>query len=285
MKIKILRGNEIPEVLREIPQPPKRLHLLGNLPDRDKFKYIAVVGSRKISHYGEKVIGTLINELRGYNVAIISGLALGADTLAHKLAIENNLPTFAVLGSGLSKTVLYPKSNHDLALEIVRSGGALLSEFDFKQPATVWTFPQRNRIMAGIADATLVIEAGLKSGTMITAKLALEYNRDVMTVPGNMFDSDVQGNIRLIKMGAYAVTSGEDILHLLGIKTGTQTAIPENLPQNEQKILKTLLKTPLPKETLMDKVNMNIHEFHIALSKLEIRGYVEERLGCLTLKL
>ncbi len=285
MKIKILRGNEIPEVLREIPQPPKRLHLLGNLPDRDKFKYIAVVGSRKISRYGEKVAETLISELRGYNIAVISGLALGTDTLAHKLAIQNNLPTIAIPGSGLSKTSLYPKSNYNLALEILKSGGALLSEFDFKQPATVWTFPQRNRIIAGIADATLVIQAGLESGTMITAKLALEYNRDVMTVPGNMFDSAMQGNIRLIKMGAYAVTSGKDILNLLGIKTGRRTVIPENLPQNEQKILLALIKTPLPKETLMDKVNMNVHEFHIALSKLEVRGYVEERLGCLTLKL
>ncbi len=159
--------------------------------------------------------------MRGYNVTIISGLALGIDGLAHKAALKAGLKTLAVPGSGLDATVLYPRSHLQLAEEIVRNGGALLSEFKPQTQAATWTFPKRNRIMAGLSHAVLVIEAELKSGTLITSKLATEYNRDVLTMPGSIFSSTSEGPHMLIKLGATPVTASEDILRTLGIEPPT----------------------------------------------------------------
>src|SRR3989344_4788228 len=175
-----------PKELLEIPQPPETLYIRGKLP-APEFVRLCVVGSRKYTPYGREACEKLIGELRGHPVCIVSGLALGIDRIAHEAALKAGLPTIAVPGSGLDIEVIYPKSNLGLAKDILKHGGCLLSELPPKEKATTWTFPQRNRIMAGLSRAVLIIEAEQKSGTLITSRLATEYNRDVLTVPGSIF--------------------------------------------------------------------------------------------------
>src|SRR3989344_4618820 len=190
--MKELLLDQFPRRLREIPDPPEKLYMQGVLPS-EEHKWLCVVGSRRYTNYGKEVCGKLIEGLRGYPVVIVSGLALGIDALAHRAALAANLPCVAVPGSGLSPHVLHPASNRRLADDILLSGGAMLSEFEPDFRPTLWSFPQRNRIMAGLSDAVLVIEAESKSGTLITSKLATEYNRDVFTLPGSIFSSTSAG--------------------------------------------------------------------------------------------
>src|SRR5581483_11593908 len=199
--------SKIPSSLREIPQPPKQLWIEGELPDPETHIYVAVVGSRRASTYGKEVVSKIISGLAGQPFVIVSGLAIGIDGCAHRAALEVGLPTVAVPGSGLDRKILYPSVHRGLAEEILRSGGALLSEFDPTFRATPWSFPQRNRIMAGLCRGVIIIESSLKSGTLITARLALDYNRDVFAVPGSIFSENSSGPHSLLSQGAAPVTS------------------------------------------------------------------------------
>ncbi len=280
MKVKVLKPENYPLRLKEIPNPPGQIQYIGELPDFEKFRFLTVVGSRRLSRYTEQALEYLFRDLEGYPIVIVSGLALGTDALAHRLAIKHKLKTIAVPGSGLSKEVLYPKSNYSLALKILNSGGALLSEFDFKQTAAPWTFPQRNRIMAALADAVLIAQAKEKSGTSITAKLAIEYNKNVLTIPSNIFNESFSGNLKLLKEGAYPVTKAADILEALNLQEIKYKEQKEtvNLTEDELKIL-ALLDEPKEKEDLLQKSGLNAQEFSIAIAKLEIQGLISEKLG------
>jgi DNA processing protein len=276
-ELRKLSTEEIPPQLLEIPQPPKELWLRGMLPPPDT-ALLTVVGARKYSSYGKDVCEQLIAGLRGAPVAIISGLALGIDAIAHEAALRAELPTIAVPGSGLDHSVLYPRSNVGLAERIVEHGGALLSEFapDFR--ATQWSFPQRNRIMAGLAKATLIIEAEQKSGTLITARMATDYNRDVFTVPGSIFSPNSAGPNMLLKLGATPITSSADILEALGLNT--ETAIQESidfssLSPEEARVMELLI-TPLPREALITRLQCSASEANILFMKMEIAGLIRE---------
>ncbi len=205
-----------PSLLKEISSPPPVLYYKGRLDDKTD-KRLAVVGSRKFSAYGEKAIAALLPEVINSGITIISGLALGIDSLAHQKALEFKGKTWAVLGSGLDRKSLYPAGNRRLAQAIIDSGGALISEFPPGTPPYKQNFPQRNRIIAGLAQATLVIEAKEKSGALITADYALEENREVLAVPGNIFSEFSAGPNRLIKLGAKMITAPEDILEVYGL--------------------------------------------------------------------
>lgn len=274
---------KIPERLLEIPQPPKKLYLKGTMPSFEKYKFLTVVGSRKHTSYGRDAVLKIIEGLRDYPIVIVSGLALGIDTLAHKAALKNGLITIAVPGSGINESVLYPKNNIFLAREIIEKGGAILSEFEPDLKAAPWTFPQRNRIMAGLSDAVLIIEAEEKSGTLITARMALDYNKIVLAVPGNIFSETSIGTNRLIKEGAYAVTKAQDVLVALGINP-----IEENFESNknkyedcgdeEKEILKILIE-PISRDEIILKLKKDISEVNTILSLLEIKGYIKEEIG------
>lgn len=217
MEIRKLDTKEIPKCLFEIPHPPKELYIRGTLPPKDHI-YVCVVGSRKHTQYGKECCEKIIEGLKGQPVVIVSGLALGIDAIAHKAAIKAGLKTVAFPGSGLDDSVLYPRTNFNLAKEILKSGGCLISEFPPDMKAEIWTFAQRNRLMAGISKAVLVIEAEEKSGTLITARMATDYNRDVLAVPGSIFSSTSIGTNKLLALGATPVTSSIDILDVLGFK-------------------------------------------------------------------
>ena len=216
---------EYPESLKEIPDVPKSLSIVGAALEKDAL-YLGVVGSRSYTTYGKDVCDKLIAGLAGSGIVIVSGLALGTDTNAHRAAMRAGLKTIAFPGSGLSEKVLYPATNLSLAKEILAHGGTLVSELPATTRAAEWTFPRRNRLMAGLCKATLVIEAADKSGTLITARLALDYNREVLVVPGPITSLTSSGSNRLIRQGATVVTCSEDILEVFGLQSSGGGAGP-----------------------------------------------------------
>ncbi len=279
--IRELERSEWPERLLEIPQPPKKLFIVGNLPsEEDDYKFLSVVGSRKFTNYGAEVVEKLISGLAGHKIVIISGLALGIDSLAHRAGLSAGLKTIAVPGSGLNPKVIYPSTNLKLAEEIINKGGALLSEFEPDFRATAWSFPQRNRIMAGLSHAILVIEAEAKSGTLITARMATDYNRDVFTVPGSIFSSNSEGPHLLLKLGATPITSSNDILEALGFETETKnlTLNYDDCSNEEKKILESL-NEPLEKDELLNETKIPVDELNVILSMMEIKSLIKIRNG------
>jgi len=280
VELKILTPREFPPLLKEITDPPKKLYHRGHLPDWNQ-KFLSVVGSRKYTGYGKEVCEFLIEGLTGNPITIVSGLALGIDGIAHRSALAAGLTTIAVPGSGLDEKVLYPSSHRTLAHSIIEAGGCLLSEFEPTFKATTWSFPQRNRIMAGMSHAVLVIEAEEKSGTLITSRLATEYNRDVLTVPGSIFSSQSAGPHMLIRLGATPVRNAKDILEALHLETKNNKLTPKNYSDcspEEMKIIE-LLTEPREREDLINTLEMKTSEINALLSLMEIKGLIIESMG------
>ena len=279
--MKELLPDHFPRRLREITDPPKKLYLQGTLPP-EEHKWLAVVGSRKYTSYGKEVCEKLIEGLRGYPVVIVSGLALGIDALAHRATLEAKLPCVAVPGSGLDPKVLYPSTNRRLADEIVKAGGALLSEFEPDFKATAWGFLQRNRIMAGLSDAVLVVEAEQRSGSLVTSKFATEYNRDVFTVPGSIFSSSSAGPHMLLRLGATPITSSENLLEALGFESTKRSTLNANryddCTPEERKIIE-LLQSPRSRDDLIDALDIPIGQANGLLSMMELKGLIKESGG------
>ena len=284
--LKLLSPQEFPPLLREISDPPKQLHLRGEMPSTDH-KWLAVVGSRAMTTYGKQAVRHLIEGLRGYPIVVVSGLAYGVDAEAHKAALEAGLATVAVPGSGLDWNVLYPRANVGLAREILKAGGALLSEFKPEQKATDYTFPQRNRIMAGLSHATLVVEAKEKSGSLITAKLVTEYNRELLVVPGSIFSAESKGTHQFLRLGATAVTSPEDILVALGIAKREGPAswaeLRDDLSEDELRVFE-IIHSPVSRDELIEELEIPITEANVLLSTMEIKGLIVEELGVVRIR-
>lgn len=274
---------DFPEALKEIPQVPYRLFIRGTLPPSDRV-LLCVVGSRSCTSYGRRMTQKLIAGLAQYPVTIVSGLAHGIDTEAHKAALDVGLPTIAVLPSSLDEASIYPASNAILTRTILLKGGCLLSENEAPFKAMLHSFAERNRIMAGMSKATLIIEAGEKSGTLITAKLALEYNREVLAIPHELERQNGLGVNRLIREGAVLVRNSADIAQVLGFRTDDpstspgQATLPTDLSEAEAAVLQTLTE-PLIYDEILEKSNTSARDIHIALSSLLIRGLIIERLG------
>lgn len=269
-----------PKLLLEIPTPPPIIYFKGNL-DLCRKNSLAVVGSRKCTFYSKQVINRIIGEVAKecQHMVITSGLALGVDTLAHQKTLETSAKTIAVLGSGLDKKTIYPTQNQNLADEIVNSGGLLLSEFPPEAPALKQNFPQRNRIISGLSLGTLVVEAKARSGALITANYALEQNREVMAVPGNIFSPTSNGPNKLIGMGAKAVTSADDVIDCLNLTKKEKSAInnkqQSNLSETEKIIINCLSHEPTHTNDLAKKVQLNTSTINSILSLLEIKGEIK----------
>ena len=276
-----LKNEEFPKALLEIPQKPKELYIRGKLPPED-YTYLAVVGSRNCTGYGRDICEKLIRGLKGYPIVIVSGLALGIDSVAHKSAMSAGLITLAMPGSGIDPKVLYPKNNIDLADKIVDAGGCILAEFPPMMKAELYTFPQRNRLMAGISRATLVIEASEKSGTLITARLAMDYNRDVLVVPGSVFSNTSLGTNKLIKQGAIPVTTSEELLDALDFEVEKEPQTEEekyiDCSDEERKILE-LIDQGIERDDLIRASKMDTAKANSLLSIMEIKDLIKEEYG------
>lgn len=282
--IRTLHQNEFPESLLEIPQVPEKLFIVGELPDPREYYYLAVVGSRKYTSYGKEATERIISGLAGYPIVIVSGLAMGIDGIAHRAALDAGLRTVAFPGSGLDESVIYPRTHLALAREIVEANGALVSEYEPNVRAAPWTFPQRNRIMAGISQGALIIEAEEKSGTLITARLALDYNKNVFAVPGSIFSAPSKGSNNLLRQGATPITSAQDLLIELGLVNPIATEAQQPLDltlytPEEQEVLILLVEEPLAREDIINQVSMSTAQALTVLTVLEIKGAVRERMG------
>jgi DNA processing protein len=273
-----IREDAYPEALREIPDTPKRLYIEGALPEETVF--LAVVGSRKMSAYGKRVCQQLIAGLSGAPVCIVSGLALGLDSVAHEASLSAGLPTVAVLPSGLSDSAIYPAAHRGLARHIVEAGGALISEYEPEERPRHWTFIARNRIVAGLCKATLVVEAPERSGALVTARLALDYNREVMAVPHPLGSETGAGTNALLRRGATLVRNAEDILDSLNLQPSTMIlpSAPADLSPDEA-LLYDILSEAREKADLPELCALPQQRINAAISMLVIKGIVREELG------
>jgi len=276
---------DYPQALREIPDPPIILYLRGTVPGWDTLPCITVIGTRKPTPYGMQVAESLTRELVRAGVIVVSGLAFGIDALAHRHTLDADGITIAVLGNGLDSPSIAPHTHLPLAQAIIAKQGALLSEYPPLVEATPGTFPARNRIMAGLSQATLIIEAAEKSGSLITTRYALEFNRDVWAVPGSIFSPLSAGPNSLIRAGAKTITCVRDILDELRPTTlfSNQYSadprpikpLPSDLTPDETRILATLGTNPLHIDKLAKHSTLETTQLSTALTLLEMKGLVK----------
>lgn len=280
MDIRELTREEWPIQLLEIPQQPEKLWIRGSMPEEGT-KLLTVVGSRALTHYGQEACQKLITGLAGYPISIVSGLALGADACAHRAALSVGLHTIAIPGSGLDDSVIGPRANLDLAKEILKAGGALISEQEPLHKPWLAEFPSRNRLMVGMSDAVLVIEAGEKSGTLITARLAAEYNRDLLCVPHRIGDPHAFGPHLFIRLGAALITEPMHILEALRIpphETTARNVAPSDL-EDAELVIWNMLEEPKTRDEILRAGSAGAGELLTALVALELRGLIKEEFG------
>ncbi len=265
-----------PRTLREIPDPPPLLYLQGDLAEVDQWA-VAVVGTRRVSSYGRQITRQLVEGLVANGVTIVSGLARGTDTIAHQTALETGGRTLAVLGSGLDR--LYPPENRRLARRIIDSGqGAVLTEYGLGVAPEARNFPPRNRVISGLSLGALLVEAGERSGALITARFALEQDREVFAVPGNINSPLSAGPNRLIQDGAKAVLTVDDILEELNLamvsdRVAVQLALPESA--EEALLLARLSAQPLHVDDLVRDSGLESAAVSSTLTLMELKGLVQ----------
>jgi len=273
MNVFLFKDKNYPELLKKISNPPSELYFNGNLGRKEKYP-LAVVGTRKISDYGRQVTEYFVKILAQAGVTIISGLALGVDGLAHKTALQAKGRTIAVLGSGLDN--IYPTTHKKLAQDIIDSGGAVVSEYPPETPIYKGNFPARNRIISGLSLGVLVIEAPQKSGALITAIQAIKQDRKVFVIPARIYDKNSVGSNDLLKKGAQAVMSPEDILKSLGIKSSfIKKKRINNLSPQENQLLGFLDKEAISIDDLVEKSNLPAHKIVALLTEMEIKGVIK----------
>jgi len=270
-----------PNGLKYIENSPKVLYMKGSLQEEDSIA-IAIVGSRKATTYGKWACEKFAKELVNLGVTIISGLASGIDTIAHKTALENGGRTIGVLGNGID--TIYPKKNLHLYKE-VEENGAIISEFPLGTPPLAFNFPQRNRIISGLSKGVIVIEAQEKSGSLITAHHALEQGKDIFALPGNINSIFSAGTNKLIKDGAKPLLEIDDIIEEVyelkeGIMLNKRKSMDySNYSETEIKIIKLLEQEPLHSDVIAYKTNIDIITLNSVLTILELKGSIKELSG------
>lgn len=264
-----------PACLKEIPSPPLLLYGRGDLRLLATGTLLAVVGTRRPTAYGLEAAEAITRDLAAMGITIVSGLASGIDAQAHQAALDEKGKTIAVLGSGLDYHSVFPAENRGLARRIAEASGLVISEYAPGTPARKENFPQRNRIISGVSPGVLVVEARERSGALLTARLALEQNREVFAIPGSIFSSTSYGTNSLIQQGAKLVRSAADILEELGIEytKEKEKTLREGLEENERMIYQ-LLEEPLSLDTIKEKTGLSTAIIITSLSLLELKGAV-----------
>lgn len=276
-----LNDKPYPALLKEIYDAPPVIFYKGNINILDE-PGIGVVGSRRISSYGNQTTPFLVKPLAKNRMVITSGLALGIDAIAHTAALEVQGKTIAVLGSGLDKANIYPSHHRYLCDKIIEKNGCVITEYVLGTPPLNYNFPQRNRIISGLSLGVLVIEAAEKSGALITAKTALDQNREVFAVPGSIFSPTSSGTHTLLKKGAHLITSADDILEILNFKkiiehNENKKILPET--EEQKRILENLTDAPVHIDSLCRDLNMEASLLSSALMMMEMKGMVKNLGG------
>ncbi|MFH0942993.1 MAG: DNA-processing protein DprA [Candidatus Beckwithbacteria bacterium] len=282
-EIKILKQKDFPNGLKRVRPEVKQIYYRGEWDKKIFDKSVAVVGSRRITEYGKRITERLVGELTEAGYTIVSGFMYGVDAAAHRECLASKGRTVAVLGSGLD--CLTPAENDNLYTKILESDGLVVSEFKPKQEAKLWTFPYRNRIVAGLSRAVIVVEAGEKSGSLITAKWAFRQNKKVLAVPGRIDQSQSAGTNWLIRNGAVLVRNANDILEELGEEDlqGRTSQVDickiRYLTAAEQGVVEVLKESEMEADKIARKLGRPITQINILLSELCLKGVVEESGG------
>lgn len=281
VKILLSHCGPYPALLSHISYPPPVLYVLGEDISVER-PAVALVGSRRCSYYGEKMAGSIAEGLAAAGVTTVSGLARGVDTIVHEATLKSGGKTWAVIGSGLA--AIYPPENIALAKR-VESLGAVISEFPLRTRPFPGHFPRRNRIIAGLSTATVVIEGGEKSGSLITARLAAEEGRDVLAVPGPVTSPLSAAPNRLLQSGAALVQSAGDVLIEIGIlklKTGSAGTAPterKDMPPRYHALLDFLSAEPVPREILARRLRAEANQLSSLLFEMEMKGLIRTVTG------
>lgn len=271
-KVVQLKDEDYPELLREISRPPKKLYVKGSLSPADKLA-LAVVGTRSYTSYGKEMVAEIVPSLVKAGFTIVSGMARGIDTFAHRAALDAGGRTIAVLGCGVD--IIYPAENREIYYRILDKG-AVISEYPPGYEPKNYTFPERNRIISGISRGTLVVEAGERSGALITANFALDQNRDLFAVVGSAFNPASAGPNRLIKEGAIPVTSAQDILEFYQLEGVVRRSEEIEFDSPEEKLLYNLLLTgPKLIDELIKESQLPVATASSTLAMMEIKGLVK----------
>ena len=284
--IYVPEDDEYPQSLRNCKEAPVVIYVLGQLPTENQ-ACVGMVGTRKITPYGRRVSQKLATELSQCGVTIISGLARGVDSICHTAAVKLKKPTVGVIGTGIGRC--YPPENRELEKALLACGGAVLSELPFSKPPNAFHFPRRNRLIAALSEVVVVIEGEVKSGALITAKLALEMGKDVLAVPGPIDSPQSGGPNHLIQDGAGVVTSVKDIIdyipqgQLFDLQAPAQTeqsqTPQEGLTEIEQKVLEQIGSAELSADQVVEALNLSVPEVASALFELEVKGLLTCNAG------
>ncbi|MDI6882952.1 MAG: DNA-processing protein DprA [Patescibacteria group bacterium] len=278
MKILKIKDNSYPKLLKKITGAPKLLYIRGELlKDEDCF---GIVGTRRATNYGKEIAFTFGKDLARAGITIVSGMAKGIDTYAHKGALEGGARTIAVLGTGLDEKSIYPQSNLKLSREILKKEGALISEYPAGTRGTQFTFPQRNRIISGMCVGVLVVEAKPKSGALITANWAKKQGRKVFAVPGSIYSQNSKGCHFLIKQGAKLVETANDILKELNLPCLTSSIKQAVWGTPEENLILEILKEgALYVDKIIERTKLPAQKVSSTLSLMEIEGKIRNLGG------
>ncbi len=277
IKLILSEEEDFPKSLKEMPWPPLAIYIQGSL---EPSKSIAIVGTRKVTPHGKLLAKQIAKDLSASGIQIISGLAMGVDESAHSGTLEGNGKTIAVLPTGLGN--IYPRQNHGLSQKILRSGGALVSEFHFEYKPYISSFIQRNRIVSALSIATIVIEAPEKSGALATARFAIEQNREVLVVPGPANHPNYKGSHKLIREGAGLVTCANDILEDLGIEKEEPATLFNQVKENkitdeEKTVLEAInqLGWPVSVDKISEVTKIQVQKANQIIAFLTIKGILK----------
>jgi len=280
IKYLTLEDEKYPKMLREIYNAPAVLFVKGDLDICNLNKTLAVVGSRRASSSAKEVLNKILLEFAGTDLCIVSGLAAGIDTVAHKSALEAGLKTIGVIASGFDHC--YPAANKQLYKDIVDGNGAIVTEYWPTFEPLSFRFPQRNRIVSGLSYGTLIAEAALKSGAMITANLTLEQNRELMCVPGSLTNPNTEGIYKLLQDGASLVTKGEDIMNTLGWSFSKRSQVKTSefkLDDKEQKVFGVIEIEPKTFDEILNLTGISFDDLMSVLTMLELKGIIKQTEG------
>ena len=280
IKILTYEDSKYPYMLRQISNPPMTLFYKGDLFACNLYKTVAFVGSRKASFNGKESVRNIISDLKNTDITIVSGLAAGIDAVSHESAIANNLKTIGVIASGFDFT--YPSSSKYLYEKLENGYGAILTEYYPNFEPIKFRFPQRNRIVTGLSYGTVVAEAAIKSGALISANLTLEQGRELMCIPGAINNINTEGIYKLLKDGATMVTKGEDILNALNweISQTSQEVQKSINPEGTEKIIFDIINIePKGFDEIQSETGLTTEELLICLTGMELSGLIEQVEG------
>lgn len=275
-----INSNEYPYLLQQIKDPPPKLYFRGDWDTNIFTETLSVVGSRRMTRYGEIITHSLVSAIAAEGITIVSGFMYGIDAQAHNAAQDAGGRTIAVMPCGIER--IHPEYQAELYEGILKNNGLVVSEYPGDTPPALWTYPRRNRIIAGLSPILLVIEAGVKSGALITAKIAKNYNKKIFAVPGPLTSSVSIGTALLIKQGAHIVTSTDDILIEYGKKETIELFSKKELygfNKTQQKILKILSNEPMGIDDIARSAGKQISEIGADITILSLKKQITSNDG------